>query len=61
MSLPPDARPMRDETADAAAWHGFAAEQALSRLGATPAGLTRGEAARRLAEHGPNMLSLIHI
>jgi magnesium-transporting ATPase (P-type) len=42
-------------TADTA-WHGLASEDALGRLGAAPTGLTQGEAARRLAEHGPNTL-----
>ncbi|WP_237213482.1 cation-transporting P-type ATPase [Falsiroseomonas oryziterrae] len=40
----------------AAAWHILPAEAALQRLGSGPAGLTAGEAARRLAEHGPNRL-----
>ncbi|GGG29398.1 carbonate dehydratase [Caldovatus sediminis] len=37
-------------------WHALPAEEALRRLGADPAGLDAAEAARRLAEHGPNRL-----
>jgi magnesium-transporting ATPase (P-type) len=37
-------------------WHALPAEEALRRLGAGPAGLAAAEAARRLAEHGPNRL-----
>jgi len=56
MSLPPAAEPGRGPAAIGPAWHSLAAEEALGRLGAGSAGLTRGEAARRLAEHGPNLL-----
>jgi len=37
-------------------WHALPAEAALGRLGSGPAGLAAAEAARRLAEHGPNRL-----
>ena len=37
-------------------WHTLSAEAVFSRLRSTPAGLTGAEAARRLAEHGPNEL-----
>jgi P-type Ca2+ transporter type 2C len=37
-------------------WHILAADAAIATLGSTPAGLTTEEAARRLAEHGPNEL-----
>ncbi|MGE0392967.1 MAG: cation-translocating P-type ATPase, partial [Vicinamibacterales bacterium] len=37
-------------------WHTASADDVLRRLRATPAGLTGAEAARRLAEHGPNEL-----
>ncbi len=47
----------RHEAAGAATeWHALEAEAALRRLGSAPSGLTAGEAARRLAEHGPNRL-----
>jgi magnesium-transporting ATPase (P-type) len=53
-------RTERGETAGqavgAAPWHALPAEEALRRLGASPAGLEGAEAARRLAEHGPNRL-----
>jgi magnesium-transporting ATPase (P-type) len=39
-----------------AAFHALAAEAALERLGSSPGGLDPGEAARRLAAHGPNRL-----
>ena len=38
------------------AWHALTTDQAFARLKASPAGLTRAEAARRLAEYGPNEL-----
>ncbi len=41
---------------DEAPWHAVAAEDALRRTGSGTAGLTAEEAARRLAEHGPNEL-----
>jgi len=56
MSLPPAAERGRGPTSDGAAWHSLEAEEALGRLGTGSAGLTRAEAARRLAEHGPNTL-----
>lgn len=56
MSLPPGPAPPRAQNGGGAGWHSLATEQALGRLGAAPAGLTRGEAARRLSEHGPNTL-----
>ena len=38
------------------AWHCLDAEEILARLGTGPGGLTAGEAAWRLAQHGPNDL-----
>ena len=38
------------------AWHVLSVDQTFTQLKATPAGLTSAEAARRLAEHGPNEL-----
>ena len=38
------------------AWHVLATEQVFAHLNADPAGLTSAEAARRLAEYGPNEL-----
>jgi magnesium-transporting ATPase (P-type) len=38
------------------AWHARTKEEALAGLDATPQGLSRDEAARRLAAHGPNRL-----
>jgi P-type Ca2+ transporter type 2C len=38
------------------AWHVLATEQVFANLNADPAGLTSAEAARRLAEYGPNEL-----
>jgi Ca2+-transporting ATPase len=38
------------------AWHALTADEALARLEAGPEGLSSEEAARRLAEHGPNEL-----
>lgn len=38
------------------AWHALSAEEAISRLGSGPEGLGGDEAARRLAESGPNEL-----
>jgi len=43
-------------TAKADAWHVPAPEEVLERLGSKKQGLTPDEAARRLAEHGPNEL-----
>jgi len=37
-------------------WHNLSSEAALQRLEATPLGLSKGEAAARLARHGPNEL-----
>jgi Ca2+-transporting ATPase len=37
-------------------WYRLSAEEALARLGSSPAGLAQGEAARRLQHHGPNAL-----
>jgi magnesium-transporting ATPase (P-type) len=42
--------------AGAAAWHAKPADEALRTLRSTPQGLDAVEAARRLAEHGPNRL-----
>lgn len=41
-------------------WHTLASELVFAHLKSTPAGLTGGEAARRLAEHGPNELKAAH-
>jgi Ca2+-transporting ATPase len=41
-------------------WHTLSIEVTCSRLKSTPAGLTSVEAARRLAEHGPNELQAAH-
>ena len=41
-------------------WHTLAGETVFAHLKSTPAGLTEGEAARRLAEHGPNELQAAH-
>ena len=38
------------------AWHALETEQVFANLNADPAGLTSAEAARRLAEYGPNEL-----
>lgn len=38
------------------AWHALPAEEAIRRLGSAEGGLAAAEAARRLAEHGPNRL-----
>ncbi len=38
------------------AWHALSTEQVFAQLNAAPAGLTGAEAARRLAEYGPNEL-----
>lgn len=37
-------------------WHSMTAEEVLERLKSGPKGLSADEAARRLAEHGPNLL-----
>ncbi len=37
-------------------WHALTPDEVIDRLGTTPTGLTSAEAARRLAEHGPNQL-----
>ena len=37
-------------------WHALSTEQVFAQLNANPAGLTSAEAARRLAEYGPNEL-----
>ena len=39
------------------AWHAEPADEVLARLGSGPGGLTTAEAARRLADHGPNTLT----
>ncbi|MFO0585229.1 MAG: HAD-IC family P-type ATPase [Anaeromyxobacter sp.] len=39
------------------AWHALPAQEVIARLGASEAGLTDEEAARRLARHGPNVLA----
>jgi len=43
--------------ADGPAWHCLDAEETLTRLDTGPGGLGAGEAARRLAQHGPNELA----
>ena len=48
--------PSAPATADAVVWHVATPEQVLERLGASKDGLPSAEAARRLAEHGPNEL-----
>jgi magnesium-transporting ATPase (P-type) len=40
-------------------WHACPAEEVLRRLGSGVGGLKPGEAARRLAEHGPNRLPFV--
>jgi P-type Ca2+ transporter type 2C len=42
-----------------ASWHTLPAEAVYARLTSTPQGLTVAEAARRLAEHGPNELQAV--
>lgn len=44
------------ETTQDAAFHALSADDALALLGAAATGLSSEEAARRLAEHGPNQL-----
>jgi len=52
---------MQPSTADSVPrWHAMSSEDVLARLGSTPAGLSTAEAARRLAEHGPNELTAAH-
>ena len=41
-------------------WHTLSTDDVLSRLQATPEGLTKDEAVRRLAEHGLNELTAAH-
>jgi len=41
-------------------WHSLSTEQVFAHLQSTLAGLTSAEAARRLAEHGPNELQAAH-
>ena len=41
---------------EAPLWHHLPIEEVYRRLASDPAGLTQGEAARRLAEYGPNQL-----
>ncbi len=41
---------------DPVPFHALSTDEALTRLNARPGGLSRDEAARRLAEHGPNRL-----
>ena len=45
-AIHPDERP----------WHATDSQAVLEQIGASPAGLSADEAARRLAEHGPNRL-----
>ncbi len=42
------------------AWHTLPVQAAFGELGSTPGGLDSAEAARRLAEHGPNELQAAH-
>ncbi|MBW7883016.1 MAG: cation-translocating P-type ATPase [Caldilineaceae bacterium] len=41
-------------------WHTQSNDAVFARLDSSPAGLTGVEAARRLAEHGPNELQVVH-
>ncbi len=41
-------------------WHTLSSEIVMSRLKSAPTGLSRSEAARRLAEYGPNELQSVH-
>jgi Ca2+-transporting ATPase len=47
----------RSHATNPPAWHALAADAVFATLGTTPNGLTSGDAARRLAEHGPNELT----
>lgn len=47
---------MKPPAETAPTWHALPAEEVCAHLAASPAGLTGAEAARRLAEHGPNEL-----
>ncbi len=44
------------DAASAASWHALSVEESFARLNSVPRGLTADEAARRLAELGPNEL-----
>lgn len=48
--------PANDPRAAAPAWHALPADEALARLGSSPAGLDDAEAAARLVRWGPNRL-----
>lgn len=48
--------PEEDRASDRPSWHAVSAVEALSRLGASAAGLSKEEAAKRLRRHGPNAL-----
>ena len=48
--------PSRPAAGPAPAWHALSVATALDRLDTTEGGLSGAEAARRLAEHGPNEL-----
>jgi magnesium-transporting ATPase (P-type) len=52
-------RPRAAGAPDDVAWHALSVEEAMRRLGSGGGGLTPGEAARRLAEHGPNRLPAV--
>lgn len=39
-----------------APWHSLGVEEVMRRIGGTPLGLSAGESAKRLADHGPNRL-----
>jgi magnesium-transporting ATPase (P-type) len=51
----PNAAPV---TAEAPAWHALEAEAVVARLSTSAEGLADEEAARRLEEHGPNLLEV---
>jgi len=55
MARPPDTR----RRLDAVLWHTLSIERVFAALQSTPVGLTEVQAARRLAEHGPNELQAV--
>ena len=54
MALSPPERDL--STASAPPWHALPVEEVLRRLETGPEGLPKAEAARRLSQHGPNLL-----
>ena len=48
--------PVSAAPSSAPAWHTLSADEAAAQLGSSASGLTAAEAAKRLAEHGPNEL-----